>query len=87
MNGTASGINLLLSNGQQDQYAADHQAVIKRAPKAADRERCAALLFPGLRTLLECCTPCRTLVIPFGSRNTSEDAKLFFGQAIQKTVA
>ena len=26
-------------------------------------------------------------VIPFGSRNASEDAKLFFGQAIQKTVA
>jgi len=24
---------------------------------------------------------------PFGSRNTSEEAKLFFGQAIQKTVA
>ena len=27
------------------------------------------------------------LIIPFGSRNASEDAKLFFGQAIQKTVA
>ena len=27
------------------------------------------------------------VLIPFGSRNASEDAKLFFGQAIQKTVA
>ena len=26
-------------------------------------------------------------IIPFGSRNAAEDAKLFFGQAIQKTVA
>ena len=26
-------------------------------------------------------------IIPLGSRNASEDAKLFFGQAIQKTVA
>ena len=26
-------------------------------------------------------------LIPFGSRNASEDAKLFFGQAIQKIVA
>ena len=27
------------------------------------------------------------ILIPFGSRNASEDAKLFFGQAIQKIVA
>jgi len=26
-------------------------------------------------------------IIPFGSRNASEDVKLFFGQAIQKIVA
>jgi len=41
------------------------------------------------RTRNACSHRCRwrSQVIPFGSRNASEDAKLFFGHAIQKIVA